>query len=402
MKKKVIMSIVVLIILGLIISTLFIFNFFKPVTTVIKLADNLTFQYDQEIYLLDTISITDGNILTENHLLNTDELGTKEIEITYKDSNRWKHKYKYSYEVVDKISPLISVSKELYVGVGNKDEEILKNAFWGDNYDREVDVKINGEYDLNTIGNYPVEIVASDDSGNKSTVNSTIHVYQPKNNGSNNTNNNTVKEGIDINYFIKNYKSDGTTIGLDISEFQVVTDWNAIKNAGIDFVILRIGFGPKPDYSFVTDNRFEEYYQGAKNAGLKIGAYVFSYATTVDEVDYEINYVLDMLKDKQIDLWVSYDWENWKDFKNAHMSFTDLNKMAKKFVKAMNDNGYKGMNYGSKAYLEEIWDLDNVDTWLAHYNKTTSYSKPFKIWQISDEGKVPGVSNLVDVDIMFN
>ena len=401
MKKKIIISIILIIIISLIISILFIFNFFKPVTTVINLSDNLTFQYDDEVYLYDTISIIDGNILTENYLINTDELGSKEIEISYKDSNKWKKTYKYSIDVVDKIAPLLSVGKNLYVGVGNKDEEILKNAFWGDNCDREVDVKINGEYDLNTLGNYPVEIIAKDDSGNKSSVNSTIHVYQPKNNNTNN-NNNTTKQGIDINYFLKNYKTDNTSIGLDISEFQVVTDFNAIKEAGIDFVILRIGFGPRSDYSFYTDNRFEEYYKGAKEAGLKVGAYFFSYATTVDEVDYEINYVLDMLKDKEIDLWVSYDWENWKDFKNAHMSFTDLNKMAKKFVKAMNDNGYKGMNYGSKAYLDEIWNLTGIDTWLAHYNKETSYNKPFNIWQITDEGKVPGISNLVDVDILFN
>lgn len=402
MKKRVIIIIVSTVVLASFIAVLFIFNFFKPVSTVIKEADNLTFQYADEVYLYDTISIVDGNILSENYLINTDELGTKEIEITYKDSNRWKHKYKYSYNVVDKIAPLLSIGKNLYIGVGNKEEEVFKNAFWGDNCDREVEVSIEGEYDLDTIGNYPVTIVAKDDSNNKATTNTTIHVYQPKNNNSNKTNNNTVKEGIDINYFINNYKTDKTTIGLDISEFQIVTDFNAIKNAGIDFVILRIGFGPKPDYSFVNDARFEEYYKGAKEAGLKIGAYVFSYATALDEVDYEINYVLDMLKDKQIDLWVSYDWENWKDFKYAKMSFTDLNKMANKFVKAMNDHGYKGMNYGSKAYLEEIWDLNNVDTWLAHYNKETSYSKPFKIWQISDEGKVPGISNLVDVDIMFN
>ena len=403
MKKKVIICIVSLLLIGIFIAILFIFNFFKPVTTVIKLADNLKYQYADEIYLYDTISITDGNILTENYLINTDDLGSKEIEITYKDSNRWKHNYKYTYEVEDKISPLLSISKNLYVGIGNKEEEVLKNAFWGDNCDRDVKVSIEGDYDLNTIGTYPVTIVAKDQSNNQTTINSTIHVYQPQNNGSSNTNNNkTQKEGIDINYFINNYKTENTSIGLDISEFQVITDFKAIKEAGIDFVILRIGFGPKSDYSFVNDNRFEEYYRGAKEAGLKIGAYFFSYATTVDEVDYEINYVLDMLKDKQIDSYVSYDWENWKDFKHAHMSFTDLNRMAKKFVKAMNEHGYKGMNYGSKAYLDEVWNLTGIDTWLAHYNKETSYDKPFNIWQISDEGRVPGITNLVDVDIMFN
>ena len=234
MKKRIIIIIVSTVVLASFIAVLFIFNFFKPVTTVIKEADNLTFQYAEEVYLYDTISIVDGNILSENYLINTDELGTKEIEITYKDSNRWKHKYKYSYTVVDKIAPLLSIGKHLYIGVGNKEEEVFKNAFWGDNCDREVEVSIEGEYDLDTIGNYPVTIVAKDDSNNKATTNTTIHVYQPKNSNSNKTNNNTVKEGIDINYFINNYKTDKTTIGLDISEFQIVTDFNAIKDAGIE------------------------------------------------------------------------------------------------------------------------------------------------------------------------
>ena len=402
MKKRIIIISIAIIIIGLILSILFIFNFFKPVTTIINLVNNLTFEYDDEVYLYDTISIIDGNILTENYLINTDELGSKEIEIAYKDSNKWKHTYKYTIEVVDRTAPLLAVGKNLYIGIGNKEEELFKNAFWGDNCDREVDVKISGKYDLDTTGNYPVEIIAKDDSNNQTSINSTIHVYQPRNNNSNSNSTNNIKSGIDINYFINNYKNEDTTIGLDISEFQIVTDFNAIKQAGIDFVILRIGFGPKLDYSFVDDKRFEEYYRGAKEAGLKVGAYYFSYATTVDEVDLEVNYVLDKLKDKEIDLWVSYDWENWKDFKYASMSFTDLNKMAKKFVKSMNDHGYKGMNYGSKAYLDDIWNLDNIDTWLAHYNKETTYAKPFRIWQISDEGKVPGITNLADVDIMFN
>ena len=403
MKKKVLIASLIIIFIGLIIAILFIFNFFKPVTTVIDLANNLTYEYDQEVYLYDTISITDGTILTENYLLDTDKLGNNEIEIKYKDSNRWKKTYKYNIEIVDKTAPILSISKNLYIGVGNKEEELFKNAFWGDNYDREVDVKISGDYDLTTIGNYPVEIIASDDNDNKTTVESTIHVYEPKNNENNtegNKNNNN--QGIDINYFIKNYKTDNTSIGLDLSEFQTVTDFNLIKESGIDFVMLRIGWGPNADLSVNDDKKFEEFYKGAKEAGLKVGVYFFSYASSIDEVDTEINYVLDKLKDKDIDLWVSYDWENWKEFKYAHMSFTDLNKMAKKFIKAMNDNGYKGMNYGSKAFLEEIWNLDGIDTWLAHYNKETSYNKPFNIWQISDEGKVPGINNLVDVDIMFN
>ena len=403
MKKKVIIAIISIIAISIIVAILFIFNFFKPVTTVISLANNLTFEYDEEVYLYDTISIVDGTILTENYLINTDELGTKEIEIKYKDSNRWKHTYKYNIVINDTTSPKLSISKNLYIGVGNDIKQLFKNAFWGDNCDRDVNIEIVGNYDLNTIGNYPVEIFAIDDNDNKTSVESTIHVYEPKNNENNtDDNNNNNNQGIDINYFIKNYKTDNTSIGLDLSEFQTVTDFNLIKEAGIDFVILRIGWGPNSDLTVNDDKKFEDFYKGAKEVGLKVGAYFFSYSNKLEEVDTEINYVLDKLKDKEIDLWVSYDWENWKDFKYAHMSFTDLNKMAKKFVKAMNDNGYKGMNYGSKAFLEEIWNLDGIDTWLAHYNKETSYNKPFNIWQISDEGNVPGISGLVDVDIMIN
>lgn len=405
MKKKVIIISSIVLLLGIIMTILIIFNFFKEVTTVINLANNLKFEYGEEVYLYDTISIYDGNILTQNYLIDTMDLGTKEIEIEYKDSNRWKHKYKYNIEIVDNIAPLLSISSNIYLEVGNKIDSALAGAFWGDNCDRDLSVVVDGEYDLNTVGNYPVTIIASDDSKNETKRSSTIHVYERKDNGNSNNNNsnnkNNQKAGIDINYFFQNYKTDETEIGLDLSEFQVVSDFNLIKQAGIDFVILRIGWGPNEDLSVNDDKNFEDFYKRAKEAGLKVGAYFFSYSNKIEEVDTEINYVLEKLRGKEIDLFVSYDWENWKLFKNANMNFTDLNKMAEKFIIAMNNNGYKGMNYGSKSYLEAIWDIDKYDTWLAHYNKETTYSRPFKIWQISDEGSVPGINGLVDVNILF-
>lgn len=399
MKKKVLIAIIIIVIIF--IGILYIFNFFKPVTTEINLSNNLKFEYGKEVYLYDTISITDGTILDENFLLSTDELGLKEITVKYKDSNKWKHEYKYNIEIIDTTAPILSIKKDLYIGVGSNEESLFKNTFWGDNCDREVDVTINGEYNLNTIGNYPVEVIAKDDSNNIRKIETTIHVYEPKNIENNNQNKIT-NSGIDIKYFINNYKNEKTSIGLDISEHQTITSFEDIKNSGIEFVIFRIGWGPNSDLSFNDDKKFEEYYKLAKEVGLKVGVYYFSYANKLEEVDNEINYVLDMLKDKEIDLWVSYDWENWKMFKNAHINFVDLNKMANKFIKAMNNNGYKGMNYGSKAFLEEIWNTDGIDTWLAHYSKETNYDKPFKLWQISDEGNVPGITGAVDVDIMIN
>ena len=402
MKKKIIIGIIIVIFLTVILSILILFNFFKKVTTEIKLANNLKFQYGEQVYLYDTISIYDGLLLTQNELIDTYQLGTKEIEMSYKDSNKWKKTYKYNIEIIDTIAPILSISNNLYLEKGNNDiNSILSNAFWGDNCDRELNITIDGKYDLNTIGTYSIVIKAIDDNNNEAKKEAKLHIYEKTDNNSNNQKINNHSNGIDINYFFKNYKNEETKIGLDLSEFQIVNDFNLVKEAGIDFVILRIGWGPNEDLSMNDDNNFEDFYKRAKEAGLKVGAYYFSYANKLEEVDTEINYVLEKLKGKEIDLFVSYDWENWKLFKHANMNFIDLNRMAEKFISAMNKNGYKGMNYGSKSYLESIWDIDKYDTWLAHYNKETTYSRPFKIWQITDEGSVPGVSGLVDVDILF-
>lgn len=395
-KYKIILILFSLILLLCIILKL---TLFKKVTTVIKLNDNLIFEYEEEHYLLDNISIIDGIILDQNYLLDTSSLGTHNVIITYKDSNGWKKKYEFSYNVVDTTSPLLSISKNLYLEKGSNINNLLTNVFCGDNYDRKVDLSIDGDYDVNMIGNYDIKIIAKDDDNNITSKNATLHIYE-SNNRSSNTNKNT-NQGIPITYFFENYKSPKTSIGLDISSYQDVYDFNEVKNAGIDFVMLRIGWGPNSDLTFNDDSKFEDYYKKAKEANLKIGIYYFSYATTLDEVDLEVNYVLDKLKDKKIDMWISYDWENWKLFKDCNMNFNDLNKMAKKFMDKLKENGYSVMNYSSKYYLENIWTLDTYNVWLAQYNDEATYEKKFNLWQISDQGRVSGINNLVDVDILI-
>ena len=399
MKKKIIItiSIILLILIGVILKL----TLFKKVTTVITPSNNLSFEYNEEVYLLDTISIVDGIILDQNYLLDTDSLGEKEITINYKNSNGWKKKYTYKYNVVDTTSPIFSISKNTYIEVNTDVNTILNKVFAGDNCDREIEFSIEGDYDSSTVGNYDIKVIATDDSNNKTEKETTLHVYERKNN-SNNNNNTTVNEGTPLSYFIKNYKTYQTTFGVDLSTYQTVEDFNLVKEAGIDFVILRIGWGPNEDMTFNTDKKFEDFYTRAKEAGLKVGVYYFSYATTIDEVDLEVNYVLDMLKDKELDLPIAYDWENWSLFKDCHMNFTDLNKMAKKFMNKLKEKGYQVMNYSSKYYLENIWQTDDYDIWYAQYYKEATTTKKFKIWQISDEGKVDGITNLVDINILYN
>ena len=400
MKKTIIITSSILLILLAIITL--ILTIFQKETTIINTIDNLEFNYNQEIYLLDTLNITDGIIIDQNYLLDTNFIGEKQITVNYKNNNGRKRKYTLTYNVVDKTPPIMSIPSNTYIEVNSDVNSILKKVFAGDNCDREVELSITGEYDVSTIGNYNIQVIAKDDSNNETIKNTTLHVYERKNtNNSNNKSNNEIK-GTPISYFIRNYKTDKTTLGVDLSTYQEVEDFNIVKEAGIDFVILRLGWGPNSDMTFNIDKNFEDFYQRAKEAGLKVGVYYFSYATTLDEVDLEVNFVKEQLKDKEIDLPIAYDWENWSLFKDCHMNFTDLNKMAKKFMDKLNEQGFKTMNYTSKYYLENIWQLDNYDVWYAQYYDEATTTKDFKIWQITDQGQVDGIKNLVDINIMYN
>lgn len=401
-KKKIIIILIIFIILLCIISGIMYLskhNWLKEITTVINYDDNLEYQYYQDVYLYDTISITDGRIITDNYKIDTTELGEKDIKINYYDSNNFKQELIYKLAVIDDVNPILSASSNLYIPIGSNNDTVLNKIFCGDNYDREVKLTIEGSYDLNTIGNYNVTFKAVDSEGNTSLKNSVLHVYQP----AGESGGNTTYKGTDISYYIKNYAMDDkTSFGLDLSSYQTVEDFNKVKEAGVDFVILRMGWGPDTEEKMTTDRNFEDFYKRAHEAGLKIGVYLFSYAITLEEADLQTDYVLELLKDKEIDLGVAYDWESWNQFRICHMNFVDLNLIAKRFMDNMKDHGYSVMNYGSKYYLENIWNLNGYDTWLAHYNSETSYSKPFKMWQITDQGKVDGINGLVDIDIMYN
>ena len=400
--KKIIKIICIILLLSIIIGISLKLTIFKKVTTQINISENLEFLYDSNISLYDTINIIDGQILTQNYELDTSTLGTKDIEISYKDSNKiFTRKYNYQYTVIDNESPIMNISKNIYIPVGGNEDDVLsKISFAGDNEARKLKYVVDGNVDYNTIGNYDVKVSAIDNANNETTKDVCIHIYKPEESKSDGGKK-SVDPGVDINYFINNYKSDNTSIGLDLSSYQNVDDFNLLKEQGIDFVILRLGWGPNEDYTFNTDKNFEDFYTRAKEAGLKVGIYYFSYATQLDEVDKEVDYVLDSIKDKDIDLWISYDWENWKLFRFCNMNFNDLNKMAQRFMDKLQEKGYQVANYGSKSYLETIWKLDGYNTWLAQYNDVATYSKNFKMWQISDRGKVNGINSLVDVDILI-
>ena len=368
--------------------------FEKEVTTTIDLKNNLNFNYGDDIYLYDLINITDGIILDENYLLDSDNIGTHNIEINYKDSNKHKNKYNFTYEIVDNVAPILNVSSNIYV---TKDSNInlLSKTFCGDNADRNLKCEVIGDYDLSTIGNYPLTFKATDSSNNETSKESTLHVIEKYSSSSSKT------DGTPLSYFFKNYKTDNNEIGIDVSTYQGEIDYEKVKEEGIDFVIIRMGFGPNSEGIMTKDNYFEENYNKAKEAGLKVGTYLFSYATTMDEIDIQTNWIKEQLQGKELDMPISYDWESWNTFYSCGINFKDLNDMAKKFMNNLKNDGFDVMNYGSAYYLKNIWTTDNYPTWVAQYNKEVTIDKDFVMWQITDDGIVDGIDTLVDIDILY-
>ena len=177
-------------------------------------------------------------------------------------------------------------------------------------------------------------------------------------------------------------------------------DWKKVKNNGVEFAMIRIGFGHTNSGEIKLDNWYKNNIKKAKEQGIKVGLYFYSYASSIKEVQEQTKWILDTLDHEQLDLPIAFDWEDWGDFNSYKVSFKKLNDIAKTFISDIEKEGYTGMLYGSAYYLNRIWD--NYDKiWLAYYTDNNDYEKPFMMWQLTSTAEVNGIDGSVDVDILY-
>lgn len=246
---------------------------------------------------------------------------------------------------------------------------------------------------MNTVGSYPLTYQVTDSNGNIESVNFTLNVKNKSNTSYTST----------YTYFedvIEAHKKNNTKIGIDVSKWQGDIDFNKIKQAGVEFIIIRVGTGLGFNEASTEDVYFRQNIEGAIKAGIPVGIYYYSYATTKEEAKEQALWVIDLIKDYKIDLPVAFDWESWSYFNGLNMSLHDINEVADTFAKTIEDSGYESILYGSKYYLQNIWDEDKP-VWLAHYTSKTNYEKEYKIWQLCDNGKIDGINGYVDINIMY-
>lgn len=359
----------------------------------IILKADLTVGFLEEKKVSDFIESINGTII-DDYIIDSKEIGKKDITFEFINDQNIKLNYTYSINVVDQIEPLIWLNDRYNLPV-NSDVDLTKTILCGDNYDSKPNCYIEGNYDLNTPGEYNLVFKAIDSSGNKEEKQFILNIYEPALNNSEKREENYVE----FSEIKDKYKNENTKIGLDISSFQGDIDFSKLKDSGVEFVIIRIGYGY--DNKNYLDKNFKHNIEEANKNNIDVGIYFYSYANSLQEAKTQAKWVLKQIKNYKVNLPIAFDWEEWKNFNEYNLSFFGLTNMAEQFLKVVEKSGYEGMLYSSKNYLENIWMPTKYKIWLAQYSNQVTYSGDYYMWQLCDNGKVDGIDKTVDIDVMY-
>lgn len=194
--------------------------------------------------------------------------------------------------------------------------------------------------------------------------------------------------------------ADGTVIeqviarGIDVSRWQGNVDWTSVAADDVSFVML--GTRSKG----VVDPYFHSNVQGASAAGLKVGAYIYSLATTPDMAREEADFVLSLVKDYPISFPIAFDAEDSATL--GTLQPAEVSEVINAFCKRIADAGYYPIVYANDYWLSDKIDLSSMDydVWVARYEAKHKFSDPI-MWQVTSTGSIDGINGNVDIDFLY-
>ncbi len=197
-----------------------------------------------------------------------------------------------------------------------------------------------------------------------------------------------------------------SVLGVDVSSYQGSIDWYQVKESGIDFAMIRVGYRGYGTGTLNIDTAFYTNIEGALAAGLDVGVYFYSQALDAEEAIEEAELVLHLIDSYDITYPVVYDWEivTSDTARTDDILVDNLTACTKAFCDTIKDAGYTPMVYQNKvtSYLKlDLSELTEYDFWLAEYNDTPSFYYRYDIWQYCSDGSVPGIDGEVDLNIAF-
>lgn len=192
--------------------------------------------------------------------------------------------------------------------------------------------------------------------------------------------------------------------GIDVSEHQGYISWDAVAADGIDFAMVRAGSRGATEGGLAADDYFAYNLEAATQAGLDVGVYFFSQATTEQEAVEEAEFVLELLGGKKLAYPVAYDHERVAGVSGRAdaLSSAQMTANARAFCDRVAQAGYAAMVYGNASDLAryELSELGGYGVWFAEYGVSApKRNRDMAIWQYSNEGRVAGIDTVVDLDI---
>lgn len=187
--------------------------------------------------------------------------------------------------------------------------------------------------------------------------------------------------------------------GVDVSVYQGNIDWNRAKADGIEFAIMRAGYGK---YVSQKDKYFDQNMKNAKAAGLPCGVYWFSYALTPEDAIKEADACYEVIKNYKLEYPVSFDMETESQMKLPKETVAQI---IEAFCGRMESYGYYTTLYTYASFLNyKVEDriFDKYDIWVAHYNTSKpAFNRNYGLWQYSCTGSVQGITGNVDRDYVY-
>lgn len=221
------------------------------------------------------------------------------------------------------------------------------------------------------------------------------------------------KVGYDLNKFINRdgymiYDDPGynSISGIDVSAHQKQIDWQSVSTANVDFAFIRCGYRGGIEGLLHVDKYFDYNMIEAQNNGIDTGVYFYSSAISMEELEEEANFVLELITKHDVEYPVVYDMEVYdaQDGRINHLTKEEKTTFALRFCEIMEANGYESMIYGNLSWLYNhlnFEEIKNENLWYAAYLDKPEMIDHFNIWQYSETGTIPGISTGVDMNLLI-
>ena len=348
----------------------------------------------EDVTLSELINEKNVDLRDPDTLVDTSETGVKSANVVFTyEGVLYETDVKY---IVEDTTPPLTLNSGWtpYVKVGDT-FDIDKLIGYADNYDRHPHAVYSGDVDTSEVGNYPITVTVSDSSGNETSWDLTVLVLNEIPKPEDNNDRGTFADFMDY------YDYDDVSYGIDVSVWQSDIDFDAVRDAGCEFVLMRMGYYYGSD--IVMDDYYKQNMANATAAGLDVGVYFYTADNTEEGARERARWIVEQLDGRKLDYPIAFDWEEWSTFQEYGMNIRDLNNVFEAFCDEVEKSGYTAMLYSSKNFLESVWEnYGDHPVWLAHYTDETDYEGDFALWQASAYGRIPGIGGDVDMNIRFN